>query len=247
MLEEEKIVVEPATEVAGEQNEQAEAEPDGDAPESEQSESKKDALDWRERRRIQEVNKRRDAERKLQEAQAEIDRLKRASGATEQPERVEPGSIEDIRRQERERIRQELQAQEFNAACNRTFDQGSQKYQDFVVARDSLVEHFGDELQAHPAFLEAITDLPNGHDVFYHLGKNPEEAERVLSMSPVKMAMEIAKLGDKIAKPAAKQISQAPRPVKPSPGTVETGTRLDDTNTPMEDWAKTFLKTVVKR
>lgn len=213
---------------------------DGD-PEPEPG-AKKETLDWRERRRIQEVNKRREAEKRAAAAEAELARLRQGD---QNP--ADPGSPEAIRQQVESEIQQRMRAQEFNAACNRTFDQGTQEFTDFVDARDSLMQNFGDEINSSPAFLEAITDLPNGHKVFYHLGKNPEEAERLLSLSPVKMAVQIAKLGEKIARPAAKPISQAPKPVRPAPGVVETGTRLDDPNTPMNAWADAFLKGVKRK
>lgn len=220
------------------------AEPEAEDP---PAEPEKPKVSWETRRRIEETNKRRQAEKEAADLRAEIERLKGGGKPAE-----ETTDINEIRAQERERIRREMQEQgkveQFNAACNRTFEEGSKEFPDFVDARNTLVETLGDELRAKPAFLEAITELPNGHKVFYELGKNPDEAERILRLSPIKMAMEIKSLSDKAAKPATpKPVSKVPPPVKPSAGAAEVGTRLDDDSTPMDQWAKTYLKDVVKR
>lgn len=202
--------------------------------------SEKPKVSWETRRRIEETNKRRAAEKEAADLKAEVERLK--AGKTDTPD------VEQIRNEERQRIRSELQqqsaAEQFNAACNRTFEAGTKKFTDFTDARDALVDL---DIGSKPAFLEAITDLPNGADVFYQLGKNPEEAERILALPPIKMAIEITRLGEKAAKPAPKKTSSAPPPVRPGAGVVETGTRLDDPNTSMDDFAKKFLTEVVKR
>lgn len=248
-----KTVIIPGDEPAPEQEvetETAEAEAEEPAePEAEEAdaESEKPKVSWETRRRQEETNKRRQAEKEAADLRAELARLKGGGKPAE-----ETTDINEIRRQERERIRQEVHEQtaveQFNAACNRTFEEGSKEFPDFIDARNTLVETLGDELRSKPAFLEAITELPNGHKVFYELGKNPEEAERILQLSPIKMAIEIAKLSEKSAKPAPpKSVSKAPPPVKPSAGAVETGVRLDDESTPMDVWAKTFLKDVAKR
>lgn len=205
----------------------------------------KKKLPWELKRINEETNKRREVERQLAEANAELAKL-RGTPESDTPREEGKPDLEAIRREERERIRREEQqraeAESFNQACNRTFEKGVETIPDFVGARDTLVNALGDEIQRRPEFLQAITELDNGHQVFYELGKNPEEAERILGLSPIKMAMELAKMSDKVAKPAPKPISKAPAPVTPVKGATGATGRLDDEAAPMDQWADAYLK-----
>lgn len=226
-------------------DEEADPKPEGDNEPEQPRKPEKKKIPWELKRINEETNKRREAEKRLAEMEAELSRLRGdkpadTEGADKQPD------IETIRREERERIRREesqrLETERFNAACNQTFEKGVETIPDFVEARDTLVNALGDEIQRRPEFLQAITELDNGHHVFYELGKNPEEAERILGLSPIKMAMELAKMSDKVSKPAPKPISKAPAPVMPVKGAAGAADRLDDEGAPMDQWANNYLK-----
>jgi flagellar biosynthesis GTPase FlhF len=230
-----------------EQPEVVEQQPEPENPKP----TEKKKLPWEIKRINEETNKRREAERRAAELEAEIARLKgsSASETEEQPGKVD---VEAIRNQERERIRREeqqkLEAERFNEACNRTFEAGVSAYgNDFEHARDTLVNALGDQIQKRPEFLEAITDLDNGHQVFYELGRHPEDAERILRLPHTKMVIELAKLSAGAAKPAPKPISKAPAPVAPVGGAPKTSGRLDDEDTPMDEWATKFLSSLAPR
>ncbi|KAA3504601.1 hypothetical protein DXM27_05145 [Rhizobium rhizogenes] len=224
----------------------------------EQTEEKaklKKPLSWEMKRIHEETNKRREAERRAQELEAELSRVRGGNGASqEQAEAGEQPSIDDIRRQTRDEIRREetqrQEAERRNAACNNVFEKGVAEIDDFVDARDTLVTAFGHEINARPEFLDAITDIDNGHQVFAELGRNPDEAERILSLSPVKMAMEIAKLGTKLSKPntpAPKPVSKVPPPVNPLGGKPTEPNVLDDPDADQDKWSKEFLKRFSER
>ncbi|OWV62578.1 hypothetical protein ATY75_12200 [Rhizobium sp. N122] len=219
-------------------------------PETPKPQQKK-PLSWEMKRIHEETNKRREAEKRAADAEAELQRLRggNTSSQSDPPADGTPPSIEEIRRQERENIRREESANSEmarrNAACNATFEKGVADIPDFDEARVSLVSAFGHEINTRPEFLDAITELENGHQVFAELGRNPAEAERILSLSPVKMALEIARMGDKLAKPAVptpKPISKVPAPVTPIGGQTKPATALEDADADQDAWSAEYHK-----
>lgn len=124
--------------------------------------------------------------------------------------------------------------QALNEASNRTYSQGKAVHDDF----DAAVQGMGQlgEVAVQPAFLEAVTSLPNGHEVYYHLGKNLDEAAHVLSLPPVQMALELAKVSAKVGRP--KKVSDAPPPASESvTGSAKPSADLSD-DLPIEEWMK---------
>lgn len=68
---------------------------------------------------------------------------------------------------------------------------------------------------------EVIKASDIGPDLAYHLGKNPDEAERIASLSPLLQAKELGKLELKLADlpKQGKQTTKAPAPISPvTPG-----------------------------
>lgn len=218
----------------------------------------KPKLDWKERRRIEEMNKRRAAEARAAELEAELAALK---SGQQREDVTQPPSLtpDQIRAQARAEIEAESRAASFRAATGRVLQAGLSNISDFDAARQEMVQNFGDALNARTDFFEALTGLEpddvapeqiEAHraQVFYALARDPEQTERLLSMPPLKMAMEVTKLSNKLAKPAApapKPISKAPAPVSPITGAPQTTGRLDDESMPMDEWAKRYLKEMV--
>jgi len=235
------------------ESDNAEAAGEATAEESEKKpdDKAKPPLDWREKRRIEEVNKRRVAEEKLAEAERRLAAYEKPADTPAKPD-AQPISMEEAKRQARAELQQEESAKAFREATGRVLHAGLAQYDDFDAVRQQMVTDFGDQMNARPDFFEAITDpdIPNGHDIFYSLAKDPEQAERILSLPPVKMAIEIAKLSEKLAKSTAappKPISKAPAPLKPVGGAAPVGVRLDDENLPMDKWADTYLRQVASK
>lgn len=242
----------------GEGEGQGEEQPTAGAEEQQQPETpkpqQKKPLSWEMKRIHEETNKRRQAEERARELEAELARARGGAAPTDPPADGAPPSIEEIRRQEREAIRREetvnAEIARRNAACNATFEKGVADIPDFDDARVSLVSAFGHEINTKPEFLDAITELDNGHQVFAELGRNPAEAERILSLSPVKMALEIARMGDKLAKPATpapKPISKVPPPVTPVGGSAKTTTAIDDPDVDQETWSRDYHAMMAKK
>lgn len=72
------------------------------------------------------------------------------------------------------------------------------------------------ELPISQAVADAIVASDVGAKVVAFLGANPDEADRIAKLSPVRQIAEIGKIEDKIA--AAPQVSKAPPPMKPVGG-----------------------------
>lgn len=85
-------------------------------------------------------------------------------------------------------------------------------------------------------FMALITDpdiIPDGHKVVAALAEHPEEAQRILSMDPVRMSAALTRFAS-TAKLPEKKISNAPAPIKPIGGTAKANTPSD--NEPIGDW-----------
>ena len=132
------------------------------------------------------------------------------------------------------------EAEAFNEACNTTYQKGKEALPDFddAVKGYQLLGGLDDRRE----FLEAINSLPNGSQIFYHLGKNLDEGAHVLSLSPVKMALELTKLSQKLSK--APPVSKAPAPIKPLGGSASHDG--DPEKMPMSEWVKWREKQLAK-
>ncbi|WP_336816842.1 hypothetical protein [Burkholderia gladioli] len=115
----------------------------------------------------------------------------------------------------REEARRLVEQDKFNDACNRVFDAGKAE---FGAAWDSSLRTFQLLGGASQEFLEAVTAMDGGHKVLQHLGQNPDVAERVLSLPPLRMALELARLETTVGQAKAPPVSQAPAPINPVGG-----------------------------
>lgn len=235
--------------------EEVEAEPAQEPEKSVEPEKpvEKKKTSWELRRISEEVGKRREVEKRLAEADAELKRLRTAKPeptTTEETATVDP---EQIRAKVRDELRQEeainLATERFNAACNETFEKGKALFgHDFENAADTMSKALGDEMLKRPEFLQVIVnELDNGPQVYYELSKNLEEAERILKLPTAKMILEIGRMNDKVAKPVVKPISKAPAPVSPVGGTPKSSHRLEDEDVPMDQFADMLLKKLANR
>lgn len=120
----------------------------------------------------------------------------------------------------------------FNKACNDIADAGKGEFGDF----DQKLRTFAMLGGMPTPLMETITEMPNAHKILYNLGSDPDLAERVLKMAPVKQALELARLENSLGKSPARQVSSAPPPVQP----IDTGSRATDDpeKMSMEDFVK---------
>lgn len=179
------------------------------------------------RRLANEAYQRREAERALKAERDEKLELQRKLAAF-QPAQETPANPVSFRSQEEfeqavafrseqdQRARQEAaRVEQFNAACNKTFESGKAKYADF---EDALV-HLGNTGALTPEVLSAIMETDEPDRILYDLGRDPEEAERVLKLPFAKLAVEMGKRSaTKTVR--ATSLSKAPAPITPLSGSV---------------------------
>jgi hypothetical protein len=148
------------------------------------------------------------ARRAEEERNAALELLKK------QPQTPEQMAEAEIERRAAAKAEQMTQARMFGTKIQGLGDKGREKYEDFNDAANALhaIGLTSDQ------FLDIAADLPNGADILYHLGTNPEEALALTKLSPVKQALELTKLETKLAKPAVtivkEPISKAVAPIK---------------------------------
>lgn len=216
----------------------------------------KPEMDWRDKRRIEETNKRRAAEQRNATLEAELARLRQpaapggTTNGTGQAAAPQVTPVQDVRAEVRREMQIEQQQRDFQEATGRVLEAGLREIPDFETARQDMIANFGEELNNRPDFFHGITAMDNGHKVFHHLAKDPDLTQRLLRMPTVKMAMELAKLGDKLdapVTPAPKPISKVPAPVKPVTGAPQSSGRLDDEGMDMKSWANQYLKDMAKK
>jgi len=100
-------------------------------------------------------------------------------------------------------------AQQFDAVKNAALQAGAEVYPDFEQVATAQ------DLPLTQTMAEAVLSSENAPHVWYHLGKNPEEAAEIASLQPMQQALAIGKLSLTITAKASKQPSNAPAPKKP--------------------------------
>jgi len=161
------------------------------------------------RRVAEESERRRKAEKELAE-------LRAASGtaATSQPD------IDLL-------VEQRLQIREQQKIAKEIFDAGTKAFPDYETSVRNLSAALGDRVHDRD-FLDAVFALPNAASVIHKLGNDLEVADEVASLSPVKMAMKLAKISAALEAPAPKtQGTQPPPPIKPLGSTTTSSFKKD--------------------
>lgn len=132
---------------------------------------------------------------------------------------------------------------EFTKACNKIADDGKDEFDDFDESVGTLQQVGGN----YQTLLQITTELDDAHRILYHLGKNPEEAERLLSLPPTKMAIAVAKFESKLSKSAEKTISNAPDPITPIRPKSSKAFDPNDPNADRNEWSRWREKNRRKR
>lgn len=132
-----------------------------------------------------------------------------------QPGQQPQPSQDEISRQIEERATAIAAANEFTRRCNEAAEAGRQVFPDFdqrvAQLKKTVDANDGQQVQAYNTFLSAALETGQAPQIIHQLAGDLNEAGRILSLSPVKMAVELAKMA---LKPAPQQ-SQAPRPINP--------------------------------
>lgn len=194
---------------------------------------------WAIKRINDETNRRKDVERQLEEARRSS--AAAPSGQEQQPDNraaAPANTDDDVERRAAALLDQRALQNRVNAWA----EAGNRDFKDDFNERCNLVASMGPP----PEFMTIVTDpdiVKEGHKVVAELADDPEEAQRILSLPPVKMAIELARIGERVSKPAApapKPISKIPAPVSPVGGQPKTTTALDDPEANQDDWSKEY-------
>ena len=107
-------------------------------------------------------------------------------------------------------FQKQAQANQAQVDLMKWVDQGLDKYPDFQEI--SLKIPVLDEIS-----LQAIRQLPNGHDVTYHLGKNLNVAAELSGLSGLEKVIRLAQISESIksATKPTKPVTSAPNPISP--------------------------------
>jgi len=173
----------------------------------EQPQQEKPKNDWVQRRIDQLTREKHEERRQREELEARLRQYQQPADSQSQPKQMTADEI----RAEAKRL---IQEEKFNDACNKVFDAGKTEFPDW----DSSLRTFQMLGGASPEFLEAVTAMDAGHKVLHHLGQNPEVAERLLSLPPLRMALELARLETTVGQAKPKPVSNAPAPINPIGG-----------------------------
>lgn len=151
---------------------------------------------------------------------------------------------EDVNTRAETLAAQRIAERDFINSCNRLAEAAEKKDKLFPKKMEAMAEEIG-KLPGH--MIGILDDLDNGGDVLAHLTDNVEEAEKIYSMSPAKMAVELTKLSVKIVpKKEQKQISKVPDPINAVQGSAKANGAPKDTDN-MDDWIAKRNKQVQER
>lgn len=195
--------------------ESTDAEADSEETEAEKQRKAQDRTD----RRIKDAIRRRyEAERERDLFRQQFEQMQAQLRASQPPQPGQPplDAVEEAKRQ----LRAEAELREFNEACNKTFASGAAEYGD-TSFRDAVGALNAVGAGTHADFLQAVTQLPDGHRLYPLLAADLDNAARILAMPAPRMAVELAKLA--LAAPAAEPAPEStPPPVTQAPAPIRT-------------------------
>jgi hypothetical protein len=212
-------------------------------------------------RRINEVTaKRHAAERQAQVAEEKLAAAEKANtellakfggtpnGAAPDPNAAAKPALgeDEIERRAVAKANEIAATNEFNRACNAVAESGKAEFKDSwdaALKNLGLVGALGQG--ASQDFLSTAIELKSPEKVLHYLGSNLEQAEKLVKLSPMKMAVEMARIEAQlnapvlapVVPPAVIHVSGAPAPVIPVGGAAKPGAMtIDDPNISMEEF-----------
>jgi hypothetical protein len=181
----------------------------------EQPKPKGDVPEWAVRRFGELTAARKDAERRAAEIAAERDALRQQVESGQQPA---GNTVEELANARAESIAEQRLRQRAMQDRIQSIDRAGRE--EFGAEYDRATENLAMAGVGSEAFIQALAEIPNAEKVVQFLGQpdNLEEASRLASLSPVRMAVELMKLAPKAAKAFSKPVSSAPAPITPISG-----------------------------
>lgn len=183
-------------------------EPDGTIGDGDKNQSEKPQQPWYEKRIGKLTAEKYAAQREIEKKDEIIANLMAGKAEDGTKSTLPPAEIEKL-------VEQRIAQRDFDTKCNVIHQRGIEEFDDFADA----VKTLGDVGILTNQFLDLVTDLDEGQKILHHLGKNPEEADKLGKLSPAKQALALAKLEASLKEPAKvkekeKTVSKAPDPIK---------------------------------
>jgi hypothetical protein len=132
-------------------------------------------------------------------------------------------AVADYRVEQRfQRLEQERQAEEAVKQKAEVQTGFQQKASEFKAQTPDFEEvAYNPSLPITDVMADALNYAEKGPQLLYHLGKHPEEAQRIAELSvrsPVAAAIELGKLEERLSLPQPRTTTQAPPPIRPLSG-----------------------------
>ena len=151
-------------------------------------------------------------------------------------------ALTDWKIEQREQLRdqsyQERQAENQRRELQKSFAEKTEKFREATPDYDDVISEISD-VELSPAMIESVIDSDVAAELTYYFGKNPQELERINSLSPIGTAREIGKLEAKLTvnPNQATKTSNAPSPISPVTTSKSTVTP-DVSKMTDEEWDK---------
>lgn len=133
--------------------------------------------------------------------------------------RAEQKAAELVDKRLRDRDESDLRSKETQQtqAISNQWTKREEAYSDANPDYEDLVAPFVQEemQQIDASARRAIVESDLGPNILHYLAKNPDEAERIAELSPLRQVAEIGKLEVIVSKPQPKKASNAPEPITP--------------------------------
>lgn len=192
-----------------EKKEEVEAKKDDETPTVEQLQKTVERL---QKRLDKTTGTNKDLKRDLEAAKAAVT-AKKEEGALALTE-------DDVEKEAEKRANVKMAERQFANACDKLFKEAVKVDKGFKAKIDNLAS----EVSAIPgAMIGILEDLDNGGEVLSNLANDEDEYERIISLNPVKMGIELDRLSNKLVeakkKKTVKEISKVPVPIETVNGT----------------------------
>lgn len=107
-------------------------------------------------------------------------------------------------------------AEENQAVIAKEFNQREADFKKTVTDYDDVIsDAVADGMQLPPHLIDTIAMSERGPALAYWLAKNPSQASKIASMSPLLAAKELGRIEEKISPAKPRTESKAPAPIKP--------------------------------
>jgi len=148
-----------------------------------------------------------------EQLKARLTELEAKSGPTDKPaEQADPVAM----------AREMSRVERFTEKANAIVTAGTKAHADYMVTLRGLASEVGEFVKPNGApsqFMEVVLEVSDKPEaVLYHLGKNPDLAEELTDLSPIRLAKKLASIERELTESAKPQSSKAPKPLEPVKG-----------------------------